>query len=129
MTKKTDSGLHGNVDKYSFIFHFIIGGTFTTKHLALAHDQEEPKRPSRARPQDKVALIEDDTKKSTRQKTTKTTRMSIVEPLRENSSAIGDLQARISERANEVAHHRGGHNGQNLHDWLTAAREVLSEES
>jgi hypothetical protein len=33
MTKKTDSGLHGNVDKYSFIFHFIIGGTFTGKAL------------------------------------------------------------------------------------------------
>ena len=100
-----------------------------TKHSALAHDQKEAQRPSRASSQGRVALIEDDTKKSTCQKTTKTTRMSIVEPLRENSSAIGDLQARISERANEVAHHRGGHDGQNLHDWLTAAREVLSEES
>jgi hypothetical protein len=29
----TDSGLHGIVDKYSFILHFIIGGTFTRKAL------------------------------------------------------------------------------------------------
>jgi len=100
-----------------------------TKHSALAHDQKEPQRPSRASPQGKVALIGKDTKKSTWQKTTKTTTMSMVEPLMENSSGNGDLQARISERANELAHHRGGHDGQNLHDWLTAAREVLSEES
>ena len=94
------------------------------KRTASAHDKEEPKSPSRSIRQGKVVSIKKDTKKPARQKATKTTMAAIAEPW-----VNGDMQARIAERAYELHHHRGGHHGQDLEDWLTAEREVLSEES
>ena len=44
-------------------------------------------------------------------------------------SVNGDINARIAERAYELHHHRGGHHGQDLEDWLTAEREIQSEET
>ena len=38
------------------------------------------------------------------------------------------LHARISQRAHEIFEHRGGHHGQDLHDWLEAERHVLGDE-
>lgn len=100
-----------------------------TKPVAATHDQEQPQRPSRTNHQDKVVSIKKNSKKLTRPKTKKSTTLSMVESLMENSSANGDLQARISDRAYELHCHRGGHHGQDLEDWLIAEREVLSEES
>ncbi len=99
------------------------------KHPASVHDKEEPQPPSRSRRQGKVVSIKKDTKKPARQKATKSTTVALAEPLMESLSANGDVQARIAERAYELHHRRGGHHGQDLEDWLTAEREVLSEES
>ena len=100
-----------------------------TKHLASAHDQEEPQRPSRSRRQSKVVSIKKDTKKPARQKATKATMVAIAEPVMDGPSVNDDMQVRIAERAYELHHHRGGHHGQDLEDWLTAEREVLSRAS
>ena len=99
------------------------------KRAASAHDKAEPKPPSRSRRQSKVVSIKRDTKKPARQKASKTTMAAIAEPVMDDPSVNGDMEARIAERAYELHHHRGGHHGQDLEDWLTAEREVLSEES
>jgi len=100
------------------------------KRAASAHDNEGRKTSSHSRRQDKVVSIKKDTKKPTRQKATKTTMAAIAEPMVDSPSSVnGDINARIAERAYELHHHRGGHHGQDLEDWLTAEREVLSEES
>ena len=100
------------------------------KRQASVHAQEKPQSPSRSRPQAqaKVVSITKDTKKPTRKKSAKTPTMSIAEPFVDGPSVNGDIQARIAERAYELHHHRGGHHGQDLEDWLTAEREVQSEE-
>jgi hypothetical protein len=100
------------------------------KRAASAHDNEgRNKTPSPSRHQGKVVSIKKDTKKPARQKATKTTMAGIAEPMVESPSVNGDINARIAERAYELHHHRGGHHGQDLEDWLTAEREVLSEDS
>ena len=100
------------------------------KRTASAHDKEEPKSPSRSSRQGKVASIKKFTKKPARQKATKPTMAATPEAMVDGPSSVnGDINARISERAYELHHHRGGHHGQDLEDWLTAEREVLSEES
>ncbi len=99
------------------------------KHSASVHDKEEPQRPSRSRRQSKVISKKKDTKNPARQKATKTTRVSMAEPVMDSPSVNGDVQIRIAERAYELHHRRGGHHGQDLEDWLTAEREVLSEKS
>jgi hypothetical protein len=99
------------------------------KRTASAHDKEKPKSPARSSRQGKVVSIKKNTKKPARQKATKTTMAAIAEPMVDGPSVNGDMQARIAERAYELHHHRGGHHGQDLEDWLTAEREVLSEES
>ena len=99
------------------------------KRPASAHDKEKPKTPSPSRRQGNVVSIKKDTKKPARQKATKTTMAAIAEPMVDSPSVNGDEIARIAERAYELHHHRGGHHGQDLEDWLTAEREVLSEES
>jgi len=53
----------------------------------------------------------------------------IAEPVVDSPSVNDNMEVRIAERAYELHHHRGGHHGQDLDDWLTAEREVLSEES
>lgn len=98
------------------------------KRQASVHDQEKPKPPSRSRPQAKVVSITKDTKKPARKKATKTPTVSIEEPVVDGPSVNGDIQARIADRAYELHRHRGGHHGQDLEDWLTAEREVQSEE-
>jgi len=40
----------------------------------------------------------------------------------------GDVEVRITQRAYELFHRRGGHHGQDLDDWLVAEQEVLAEE-
>ena len=99
------------------------------KRAASAHDNEGRKAPSPSRRQSKVVSIKKDTKKPARQKAAKTTRAAIGEPMVDGPSVNGDINARIAERAYELHHHRGGHHGQDLEDWLTAEREVLSEAS
>jgi len=99
-----------------------------TKHPSSVHDLEEPQPPSRSRRQGKVVSRKKDTKKPARQKATKTTMVAIAEPVVDTPSVNGDMQVRIAERAYELHHHRGGHHGQDLEDWLTAEREVQSEE-
>lgn len=104
------------------------------KRQASVHDQEKPQSPSPSRPQAKVVpitkdvSITKDTKKPARKKATKTPTMSIAEPVVEGPLVNGDIQARIADRAYELHRHRGGHHGQDLEDWLTAEREVQSEE-
>lgn len=105
-----------------------------SKHSASAHDQEESKRQTPASRQGKMVLIKKENKKPAkkpgRPKTAKNPTVAIAEPLMVNNpSTNGDVDARIAERAYELYHHRGGHHGQDLEDWLTAEREVLSEES
>jgi hypothetical protein len=99
------------------------------KRAASAHDNEGRKTSSHSRRQSKVVSIKKDTKKPARQKATKATMAAIAEPIMDGPSVDGDMQARIAERAYELHHHRGGHHGQDLEDWLSAEREVLSEES
>jgi len=99
------------------------------KRAASAHDNEGRKTPAHSRRQSKVVSIKRDTKKPTRQKATKSTMAAIAERVMDDPSVNGDMQARIAERAYELHHHRGGHHGQDLEDWLTAEREVLSEAS
>jgi len=99
------------------------------KRTASAHGNEGHETPSPSRRQSKVVSIKRGTKKPTRQKATKSTMAAIAEPLMDDPSINGDMQARIAERAYELHHHRGGHHGQDLEDWLTAEREVLSEAS
>ena len=99
------------------------------KRTASAHDKEEPKSASRSKGQGKVGSIKKNIKKPARQKTTKPTMAAIWEPVMDSPSVNDDMQARIAERAYELHHHRGGHHGQDLDDWLTAEREILSEES
>jgi hypothetical protein len=79
------------------------------KRTASAHNKEGRKTQSPFRRQGKVVSKKNDTKKPVRTKATKS-------------------MARIAERAYELHHQRGGHHGQDLDDWLTAEREVLSEE-
>lgn len=101
-----------------------------TKHSALNHDQEEPKRQSSAKRQVKEVLIKKKDQKPTRQKTTKPKLVAIENPVTMNSpSTNGKVDPRIAERAYELYHHRGGDHGQDLEDWLAAEREVFSEES
>ena len=99
------------------------------KRAASAHDNEGRKTSSHSRRQSKVVSIKKDTKKPARQKATKATMAAIAKPMVDSPSVNGDEIARIAERAYELHHHRGGHHGQDLEDWLTAEREVLSEDS
>ena len=99
------------------------------KRAASAHDNEERKTSSPSRRQSKVVSIKKDTKKPARQKTTKATMAAIAKPMVDSPSVNGDINVRIAERAYELHHHRGGHHGQDLEDWLTAEQEVLSEDS
>jgi hypothetical protein len=81
------------------------------KRAASAHDNEgRNKTPSPSRHQGKVVSIKKDTKKPARQKATKTTMAGIAEPMVDSPSVNGDIN-------------------QDLEDWLTAEREVLSEDS
>jgi hypothetical protein len=98
------------------------------KRTASARDKEKSKSPSRSSRQAKVVSIKKDTKKPARQKATKSTMAATPEPVVDDPSVNGNMQARIAERAYELHHQRGGHHGQDLDDWLTAEREVLSEE-
>ena len=105
-----------------------------TKHVATAHDQGEPMRQPRTSRQGKMALKKEENKtpdkKPGRPKAAKAPSMAIAEPLMTNSpSTNSNVEARIAERAYELFRHRGGHHGQDLEDWLTAERQVLSEES
>jgi hypothetical protein len=105
-----------------------------TKHPASTRDQEEPKRPSSASRKKKMGTINKESKKpakkSARPKMAKGLIMGASEPLlMDNSPTNGSVDPRIAERAYELYQHRGGHHGQDLEDWLTAEREVLSEES
>jgi hypothetical protein len=99
------------------------------KRPASAHDKEELKTPSPSRRQGNVVSIKKNTKKPARQKAPKATMAAIGEPMVDGHSVNGDINARIAERAYELHHHRGGHHGQDLEDWLTAEQEVLSEAS
>ena len=99
------------------------------KRAASAHDNEERKTSSPSRRQSKVVSIKKDTKKPALQKAPKSTMAAIGEPIMDGPSVNGDINARIAERAYELHHHRGGHHGQDLEDWLTAEGEVLSEAS
>ena len=99
------------------------------KRAASAHDNEGRKTSSHSRRQSKVVSIKKDTKKPARQKATKATMAAIAEPMVDSPSVNGDINVRIAERAYELHHHRGGHHGQDLEDWLTAEQEVLSEDS
>ena len=99
------------------------------KRTASAHDNEGRKTPSHSRRQGKVVSIKKATKKPARQKAPKATMAAIAETIMDGPSVNGDINARIAERAYELHHHRGGHHGQDLEDWLTAEREVLSEAS
>ena len=99
------------------------------KRAASAHDKEERKTSSPSRRQNKVVSIKKDTKKPARQKAPKATMAAIAEPMVDSPSVNGDINARIAERAYELHHHRGGHHGEDLEDWLTAEQEVLSEDS
>ena len=98
------------------------------ERAASVHDKEEPKSPARSIRQGKVVSIKKDTKKPARQKATKTTMAAIAEPMVDSPSVNGDMRARIAERAYVLHHHRGGHHGQDLEDWLMAEQEVLPEE-
>lgn len=45
-----------------------------------------------------------------------------------NSQAInGNVHARITQRAYELFHCRGGHHGQDLDDWFVAEKEILAK--
>jgi hypothetical protein len=99
------------------------------KRPASAHDKEELKTPSPSRRQGNVVSIKKNTKKPARQKAPKSTMAAIAETIMDGPSVNCDMQARIAERAYELHHHRGGHHGQDLEDWLTAEQEVLSEAS
>ncbi len=104
------------------------------KHPAVGHDQEAPQPPSRSSRQAKVVLIKKDnkqpTKKSSRTKAATNTTAAVEDPLLMKSpSTDNEVEARIAQRAYELYHRRGGHHGQDLEDWLTAEREVTSEES
>ncbi|TFG63518.1 MAG: hypothetical protein E4H32_04265 [Nitrospirales bacterium] len=96
-----------------------------TRHSASAHDQENPRTPSRGGHPGQMGLIKKDIKKPARKANT----VPHTESSPNSPSAKDGLDARIMRRANELAHHPGGYDGQNLHDWLIAAREVLSQES
>lgn len=105
-----------------------------TKHVASDNDQEKPKRQAPASRPGKMVLIKKEnqkpTKKPSRPKMPKTQTMTISDPLLLNSPSTNDNEdARIAERAYELYQHRGGHHGQDLEDWITAEREVLSERS
>ena len=105
-----------------------------TTHDTSSQDQKKPKRQSSTSRQGKTVLIKKENKKTVKKsvppKTTKNPTMAIPEPLFLNGpSTNGSFNARIAERAHELWQHRGGHHGQDLEDWLTAEREVLSEES
>ena len=97
-----------------------------TKHFTLAHGQEEP---SSSRRQSTVVSIQKDKTKSPQGKKTNTLTVAKAKTERLNSLEIEDTQSRITERAYELFDRRGGHHGQDLDDWLTAEREILSEES
>jgi hypothetical protein len=102
------------------------------KPVASAHDQKEPSRQPRASDQSKMVLKKENkkpAKKAGRPKKPQAPTMPISDPLSLNSpSTNGNVDPRIAERAYELYHHRGGHHGQDLEDWLAAEREVLSEE-
>jgi len=99
-----------------------------TRHSASAYDQENPPTMSRAGNPGQMGLSKKDIKEPAR-KANRTRRVPRAEPSPNSPSAQDGLDARIMRRANELANHRGVHDGQNLHDWLIAAREVLSEET
>lgn len=45
-----------------------------------------------------------------------------------SQSTNGNVHARISQRAYELFHCRGGHPGQDLDDWLAAEQEILAKD-
>ena len=99
------------------------------KRPTSVHDKEGRKTPSSSKRQSKVVSIKRDTKKPTRQKATQPTMAAIADPVIDDPSVNGHMQERIAERAYELHNHRGGHHGQDLDDWLTAEREIQSEET
>jgi len=99
-----------------------------TKRQPSVHHQKEPQPPSHSKLQAKVVPKKKDTKKPVRKQAPKTKAGSMTESGMDGPSVNGDIQTRIAERAYELHRHRGGHHGQDVDDWLTAEREVLSEE-
>ena len=104
------------------------------KFVASVRDQKEPKRQASADRHNKMVSINRESNKPRNKsegvKKPKSGEMPIADPLLLNSpSTHVGLDSRIAERAYELWKHRGGHHGQDLEDWLTAEREVLSEES
>lgn len=45
-----------------------------------------------------------------------------------SQSTNGNVHARISQRAYELFHCRGGYPGQDLDDWLAAEQEILDKD-
>jgi len=98
------------------------------KYSASTLDQEATQPLSHARQQGQKVLRKEKSKKPASINTTDPTAGASDEFQEKGGLPTSELEARILARANELAHHRGGKQGQNLHDWLIAAREVLSEE-
>ena len=45
-----------------------------------------------------------------------------------SQSTNGNVHARITQRAYELFHCRGGHPGQDLDDWFVAEQEILAKD-
>jgi hypothetical protein len=100
----------------------------STKRVSIK-DQEGPQEPSLStRPDKAVSGKQPRSKKSSAVKTQKPL-PAVMEQESKTPSTNGDVQARITERAYELYHRRGGHHGQDLDDWFAAEQEIWAEDS
>jgi hypothetical protein len=115
------------------MWQFNFGGNVMREPVPSVHDQKEPSGQPHASAHGKKVSNKKENKKPAEksrrppmlQSPTMTTSDS---SLQNNPSTNDSIDPRIAERAYELWQHRGGHHGQDLEDWLTAEREVLSEE-
>jgi Protein of unknown function (DUF2934) len=96
---------------------------------ASIKDQEGPQEPSfSSRPSKAASVKKPRVKKASATKIQKPL-PAVMEQESKTPSTNGDVQARITERAYELYHRRGGHHGQDLDDWFAAEQEILAQDS
>jgi hypothetical protein len=96
---------------------------------ASIKDQKGPHEPSLSPRPSKAASV-----KKPRVKKASVTKIqkplpAVTEQESKTPSTNGDVQTRITERAYELYHRRGGHHGQDLDDWFAAEQEILAEDT
>jgi hypothetical protein len=94
-----------------------------------SHDHEGRPEQSRSTRSGKAASVKKPCVKKASAAKTQKPLPAAMEQEGKMSPVNNDVQARIADRAYELYHRRGGHQGQVLDDWFAAEQGILAEDS